>query len=440
MAFQLCALIISVLIISLLILKGLHPILSVIIGCSLMIWTNGLPYAATFTSGLESWGAAMMPTIFVTLLGAAFGVLYTKCGAIDSLARFLMKPSGLMKSANGKIVMCILGLVAFRVVLGIAGFANEAIIVTMLAVSGVIFRTADVDRRHLPALTAFAASVGTCLPGAPTMINVFLQLNLPGYSATAYFIPRLILWILFVVLFCLFMTIWLARDRRKGAHFEPGNMILPELADGAKLPPVWLCFIPILVVIVIYSVVGLDAWISIGIGVIAAILCLWKYYPVDENSKTRFGSVLEYCGQGVMLIPIQLMLMVLPTMILTQSPAFTWGVEALAESGLPMVVSLAIIVLIMMFFAGLGGVPAICPTFLNVFMPSGISMYTFAALVTWGVAFSGGLPTNASITVESNLADCSVKKTYPSIFIGSICTAVILYILAILTGLMGVWG
>ena len=34
MAFQLCALIISVLIISLLILKGLHPILSVIIGCS----------------------------------------------------------------------------------------------------------------------------------------------------------------------------------------------------------------------------------------------------------------------------------------------------------------------------------------------------------------------------------------------------------------------
>ena len=129
-----------------------------------------------------------------------------------------------------------------------------------------------------------------------------------------------------------------------------------------------------------------------------------------------------------------------PSYTVATSPAFTWGVEALAESGLPMVVSLAIIVLIMMFFAGLGGVPAICPTFLNVFMPSGISMYTFAALVTWGVAFSGGLPTNASITVESNLADCSVKKTYPSIFIGSICTAVILYILAILTGLMGVWG
>ena len=57
MAFQLCALIISILIISLLILKGLHPILSVIIGCSLMIWTNNLPYAETFTNGLAAWGS-----------------------------------------------------------------------------------------------------------------------------------------------------------------------------------------------------------------------------------------------------------------------------------------------------------------------------------------------------------------------------------------------
>lgn len=440
MAFQLCALIISILIISLLILKGLHPILSVIIGCSLMIWTNNLPYAETFTNGLAAWGSALMPTIFVTLLGGSFGVLYTKSGGIDSLAHFLMKPAGLMKNANGKIVMSILGLVAFRVVLGLAGFANEAIIVTMLAVAGVIFRTADVSRRHLPALTAFAASLGTCLPGAPTMINVFLQLNLPEYSATAYFVPRLILWILFVVLFCVFMTAWLAIDRKRGAHFEPGNMMLPQLAEDAKLPPVWLCFIPIVAVIIVYTGLAWDAWISIGIGVLVAIVCLWKYFPVAETAKTRFGSVMEYCGEGVMLVPIQLMLMVLPTMILTQSPAFTWGVDALASSGMPMVLSLAIIVLIMMFFAGLGGVPAICPTFLSVFMPAGVSMYTFASLVTWGVAFSGGLPTNAAISVESNLADCKIKQTYPSIFIGSICTAAILYVLTILTSLMGVWG
>lgn len=32
------------------------------------------------------------------------------------------------------------------------------------------------------------------------------------------------------------MTIWLARDRRKGAHFEPGNMILPELGGRRQAP------------------------------------------------------------------------------------------------------------------------------------------------------------------------------------------------------------
>ena len=75
MVFQFLALIVSMLIISLLILKGLHPILSVLVGCSLMCWTNGLPYASTFASGLATWGSALMPTIFVTLLGGTLGVL-----------------------------------------------------------------------------------------------------------------------------------------------------------------------------------------------------------------------------------------------------------------------------------------------------------------------------------------------------------------------------
>ena len=205
MVFQFLALIVSMLIISLLILKGLHPILSVLVGCSLMCWTNGLPYASTFASGLATWGSALMPTIFVTLLGGTLGVLYTRCGGIDSLANCLMKPVKLGKSYSAQVVISIL-------------------------------------------------------------------------------------------------------------------------------------------------------------------------------------------------------------------------------------------VLVMMFFAGLGGVPAIAPVFLSVFEPAGISMYVFANLVTWGVAFSGGLPTNAAITVESNLSDCTVKQTYKTIFFGSIVTATITAIVGIIFCMLGFFG
>lgn len=86
MLFQACALILSLILIAFLIYKGLSPILSVVIGCSLMIWTNGMDYVATFQSALSTWGSVLMPAVFVTLFGAAMGVLYTKAGAIDSLA------------------------------------------------------------------------------------------------------------------------------------------------------------------------------------------------------------------------------------------------------------------------------------------------------------------------------------------------------------------
>ena len=148
MTFQLICLIIGNLLISVLLLKGLHPILSVLAGVSVMIWTNGLPYFETFTAGLTSWGGAMMPTIYLTLLGGSLGVIYTKTGAITSMAKVLLIPSQKVNSDAAKICLCIIGFVFFRVLLGLAGFVNEAIIVTMMCMCGVIFKTADVPRRH----------------------------------------------------------------------------------------------------------------------------------------------------------------------------------------------------------------------------------------------------------------------------------------------------
>lgn len=441
MTFQLICLIIGNLLISVLLLKGLHPILSVLAGVSVMIWTNGLPYFETFTAGLTSWGGAMMPTIYLTLLGGSLGVIYTKTGAITSMAKVLLIPSQKVNSDAAKICLCIIGFVFFRVLLGLAGFVNEAIIVTMMCMCGVIFKTADVPRRHLPALTAFAASLGTVMPGAPTMINTFLSLNFPEeYSSTAYMGGRIVLWVIFIALFLVFMTAWILRDKKKGNHFEQGNMLLPEFEEGKKEPNFLLALVPILIIFVFYNFLGFDSWAAVAMGVIAAAVAFWGYVPVEGDAKTKFGSVLNFMGEGVMLIPIQLMLMVLPVMIMSQAPAFEWGVNLLNNAGFSMTVALAILTLIFMFFGGLGTVPALCPVFASVYAPAGVSLYAFTMFVTWGVAFSGGLPTNASISVESNLADCKVGQTYPSIFIGSICTATIVYILAILASLAGFFG
>lgn len=147
MLFQACALIISLLLIAFLIYKGLSPIYSVVIGCALMILTNGMGFVDTFQQALSIWGSVLMPAVFVTLFGSAMGVLYSKAGAIDSIASFLLKPVEKVKNDSAKVILAILLFIVFRIILGLAGFVNDAVMVTMFLVGAEVFRKVDIDRR-----------------------------------------------------------------------------------------------------------------------------------------------------------------------------------------------------------------------------------------------------------------------------------------------------
>lgn len=437
MLFQACALVLSLILIAFLIYKGLSPILSVVIGCSLMIWTNGMDYVATFQSALSTWGSVLMPAVFVTLFGAAMGVLYTKAGAIDSLAAWLLKPTQRVKNEDARIVLSILLFIVFRIILGLAGFVNDAVMVTMFAVGAVVFRQADIDRRHLNAVLVIAGTIGLVLPGAPTQTNVMFALYLPGYSATAYFIPRLILMLLYIVLVCLIMLRYVKKDRAAGRHFEQGRMMLME--TNQELPPVWLCFLPIVVVIITYTFMGIEAWVSITFGLIATMVCLYRYFPREEG-RSRFASMIHYANDGVLLIPLQFMLMVLPTMVMSLSPAFQWGIDALAESGINPYVSFAALAVILVSFSGAGAIPTICTVAVSGYIGQSMSMYACVIIATWACTVFDSLPTNAAIVIQTELCDCSMKKAYPTIFTTTIVATGIITILATMAAASGVFG
>ena len=436
MLFQACALIISLLLIAFLIYKGLSPIYSVVIGCSLMIFTNGMDFADTFQQALSIWGSVLMPAVFVTLFGAAMGVLYSKAGAIDSIANFLLKPVEKVKNESWKVVLAILLFIVFRIILGLAGFVNDAVMVTMFLVGAEVFRKVDIDRRHLNAVLVIAGTIGIILPGAPTQANVMFGLYLPGYSATAYFFPRLILMLVYIVIVCLIMLRYAKKDRAAGRHFEPGNMMIGQLAE--KLTPVLLCFLPILVVIVSYSILHVRDWISITFGLIATVICLFPYFPVEEG-KNRFTSMIHYANDGVLLIPLQFMLMVLPTMVMSLSPAFQWGVDALAGSGIPPVVSFTILAVVLVAFSGAGAIPTICTMALTGYIGQSMSMYACVIICTWACTVFDSLPTNASIVIQTELCDCPMKDAYPTIFTTTIAATGIVTVLAAIAAAIGIF-
>lgn len=437
MLFQACALILSLILIAFLIYKGLSPILSVVIGCSLMIWTNGMDYVATFQSALSTWGSVLMPAVFVTLFGAAMGVLYTKAGAIDSLAVWLLKPTQRVKNEDARIILSILLFIVFRIILGLAGFVNDAVMVTMFAVGAVVFRQADIDRRHLNAVLVIAGTIGLVLPGAPTQTNVMFALYLPEYSPTAYFLPRLMLMLLYIVLVCLIMLRYVKKDRAAGRHFEQRRMMLTE--TNRELPPVWLCFLPIVVVIITYTFLGIEAWVSITFGLIATMICLYRYFPQEEG-KSHFASMIHYTNDGVLLIPLQFMLMVLPTMVMSLSPAFQWGIDALAESGINPYVSFAVLAVILVSFSGAGAIPTICTVAVSGYIGQSMSMYACVIIATWACTVFDSLPTNAAIVIQTELCDCPMKKAYPTIFTTTIVATGIITILATMAAAVGVFG
>lgn len=437
MLFQACALIISLLLIAFLIYKGLSPIYSVVIGCALMILTNGMGFVDTFQQALSIWGSVLMPAVFVTLFGAAMGVLYSKAGAIDSIAGFLLRPVEKVKNDSMKVVLAILLFIVFRIILGLAGFVNDAVMVTMFLVGAEVFRKVDIDRRHLNAVLVIAGTIGVILPGAPTQTNVMFSLYLPGYSATAYFIPRLVLMLLYIVIVCFIMLHYVKRDRAAGRHFDPGNMMTGQLSQ--KLPPVWLCFIPILVVIISYSAFHIQDWISIALGLIATVICLYRYFPIEEG-KTRFTSMIHYANDGVLLIPIQFMLMVLPTMVMSLSPAFQWGVDALAGCGISPVLSFTILAVILVAFSGSGAIPTICTVALTGYIGTSMSMYACVIICTWACTVFDSLPTNAAIVIQTELCDCPMKKAYPTIFTTTIVATGIITVLAAIAAALGIFG
>ncbi|MDR1573095.1 MAG: hypothetical protein LBS24_02165 [Clostridiales Family XIII bacterium] len=396
-----------------------------------------MPFADTFRESLSLWGSILMPAVFVILLGSAMGVLYQEAGATNSIADWLLKPVEKVKNGDAKVVLAILMFIVFRIILGLAGFVNDAIMITMFAIAAVVFQRTDIDRRHLNAVLVISGTIGVILPGAPTMTNVMFELYLPGYDSTAYFFPRLVLMLLYIAIVCFLMLRYVKKDRMAGRRFEPGNMMIAP--PDVNMPPIWLCLIPVAVVVVAYTFLKTDAWISIAFGLLSTVLCLYRYFPVMEG-KTRFASVIHYGNKGAVLVPLQYLLMVLPAMVVSVSPAFEWGMQAMPNSPIPLYLSFAILSVVLVSFSGAGALPIICTAALSGYIGHGMGMYACVIIATWSCVIFDSLPTNVSIVIQSELCDCTMKKAYPTIFTTTVVATACIEVLAIVAAASGIFG
>lgn len=220
----------------------------------------------------------------VFFVGALFGAVYQFTGAAKSIARFLISRS------NGKyvvpIIMTITGILTYG---GVSGFV---VFFVIYPIALQVFRSANVTRRLIPA--AISAGCWTWSmygPGSPSIQNVIPITNL-GTTATAAFIPSLIVTILTYVLIFVWLEYRARLFTKKGIVFHDASLrtqLTPEELqenDDEDVPNVIIAFIPIFLILFFFNAplflnangvrAGLPVETSVIIGVFAAVILMYK--------------------------------------------------------------------------------------------------------------------------------------------------------------------
>jgi H+/gluconate symporter-like permease len=264
--------------------KGYNLAYLVIVGCLLILVTNGLPVLETFSGTVMEGVASQVPTLLpLYVLGAIFGKLFIDSGAAFSLSNAMLNLFG--RNATPAVRRLIGGIiiVLMDAIMNFVGIDPFASLFTMIAIATGMMSATDIPRRYMPVYLVLGSAVGSMMPGSIATPNILLQ-NILGVGSMSGFIPGLVSTAFVLVASFTYIQKMIKKDVDKGAHFEYGPLE-PANLNGDHMPHPLLGLASLLIIIVCFNVLGLAAWASMGVGVVAALILLARYIPVPEGGN-----------------------------------------------------------------------------------------------------------------------------------------------------------
>ena len=286
---------------------------------------NGInPYLIVTGAYAEGIGYFIQSFFLIFLLGTLFGKVMEQSGAAYSIGRSLVCALG-KKHATTAVFFATLILCA-------GGISAYVITFTLFPLGQAIFEQSNLPRRLLVPCIGAGAIVSNTLPASPQIPN-FVLMEYLNTSPTAGFL----LGIASFTISVLFIVFYLEKQAGK-ARFGEDGFVCPSgyVARGTEtMPPVWIACVPLLLIVILLSVLGIDPVISLGSGVGAAYLLLipWTPIPMDalnEGAKSALMPLLlgsSSVGFGLALKTV---------------PSFVLFIEKLIQSSLhPIVLAAA---------------------------------------------------------------------------------------------------
>lgn len=440
MAIAIIAIILCMILMNYLPVKGWNIILVTFLCSILVCVTNFLPVPDVMGGCLQGVGAVLGMMLPLFVFGAVLGEIYNRSNASVTLARAILFPFRNCQNEKVKILGTVWMLLVVRAVIGLAGFNNLAIMPLMIAVTTMVFSASNFPRKYVSCILLIAGEIQMLVPGVPTTEMVLIEEYIEGFTRMSYFVPRLLILIVYIVVASLILYWLLKRDREKGILFESGRMELMDIDTQEKCPNLIVTLLPILVIWILFAIVGWDAWLALIIGCVAALVCLGYYIPKREG-QNKYRAILDTCNSGVFKLPLAICGCMLFGMVLTSTPG--WEVIQGALSGLPVhpAILMTILAIIVTFAAGTtGAVPILASVVTGICVPAGLSVGACTVIIIVSFVCLDTVPNNLGLLMQCELTDTTVKEAYPSIFRTTVLLSLMIAVIVMAAAMVGVFG
>ena len=401
-----------------------------------------MPPLACVNTGLTIVGTIMGTMLPLFVFGAVLGEIYNRSNASVTIARIICAPFKNVKNERTKAFLTILLILVVRAILGLAGFNNIAIMPLMIAIVGMVFARCNYPRKYVATILLIAGEIQILVPGVPTTEMVLLEQYIPGFTRTTMFVPRLIILLVYIFVAALIMMISVRKDADKGIGWEQGNMrMIADIDTKEKCPNIILTLIPLVAIYVTFAILKWDAWLSLIIGVVCAVLCLGWYIKGKSPEEGRGASILNTINEGAFKLPLAICGCMLFGIVMTFTDAWMNIQNWLGSLPVHPAILMAILAIIITLATGTqGAAPILGSVFASVCLPAGLSPAAAGIIILVGYVCLDTVPNNIGLIMQCDLTDTTVKATYPSVFKTTVALSLGIAVVVTVLSIVKVFG
>lgn len=411
--------------------KGISTIWAAPICAILVAISGGLEpvgtYLTTYMQGFVGFTSSWFPAF---MLGAIFGKVMEATGAAHAVGHWIAKAIGAKRAILAVVLAC--------AAMTYGGISLFVAIFVVYPIALPLFREANFPRELIPGcftLGAFTFTM-TALPGSPQIQNL-IPMQYMGTTANAAPVLGCVSAVIMFVLGILWLNYRQRKLAKVGIGFvEPADSPVDVVREKIMHPA--LCFLPLIVVVVLLAILGLNIVVALFAGIVAAILVGFK-----EIKEKGIVKVINDGALSSMASIINTSAVVGFGSVVKAVPGFVTLTDGLMSiAGSPLIaVAVAVNVLCGATGSASGGLglslEALGNRIAALSAQSGIPMETFHRIAALSSGGLDSLPHNGGVVTCLSACGLTHKEAYLDMCMTSVVIPIFTTVIAIILASLG---